>query len=147
MSEIAFVFPGQGSQHPGMGKDLVRDFPVARQTFEEASDTLHIDLKKLCFEGTEAELALTANTQPAVLLVSAAALRVLRSEMDIQPVSAAGHSLGEYTALVAAGAMTFTDALSAVRKRGEFMQEAVCEGEGATKKEQARQCLTCFFCY
>jgi [acyl-carrier-protein] S-malonyltransferase len=114
-----------------MGKELVREFSLARQTFEEASDTLSINLQKMCFEGSEEELALTANTQPLVLLVSVAALRVLESEMDIQPACSAGHSLGEYTALVASGAMSFTDALAAVRKRGTFMQEAVPEGQGA----------------
>jgi [acyl-carrier-protein] S-malonyltransferase len=114
-----------------MGKKLVQEFGVARVTFEEASDALGINVEKLCFEGDETELALTANTQPAVLLVSIAALRVLKEEFDFQPAHAAGHSLGEYTSLVAAGAMCFTDALLAVRKRGIFMQEAVPEGEGA----------------
>ncbi len=127
----ALVFPGQGSQHPGMGKKLAQEFGVARQTFEEASDALSMNLEKLCFEGTEAELALTANTQPAVLLVSIAAQRVLQNEFGVEPGFLAGHSLGEYTALVAAGAMSFRDALLAVRKRGTFMQEAVPEGKGA----------------
>ncbi len=114
-----------------MGKKLFDDFAVARQTFEEAGDALHMNFEKLCFEGSDSDLALTANTQPAVLVVSAAALRVLNSEVDLEAAFAAGHSLGEYTALAASGAMAFTDAAAAVRRRGEFMQEAVPEGEGA----------------
>jgi len=125
------VFPGQGSQAPGMGRFLYEEFPVARQTFEEASDTLSLDFKKLCFEGSEADLALTANTQPCLLLVSTATFRVLAQQLDFRPTAAAGHSIGEYAAVVASGAMKFADAMVAVRVRGEAMQAAVPVGEGA----------------
>jgi [acyl-carrier-protein] S-malonyltransferase len=128
---VALLFPGQGSQYVGMGKDLHERFPAAREVFQEASDALGEDVARLCFEGPEERLRLTVNTQPTILTVSVAALRVLRSEMAIDPVCAAGHSVGEYAALVAAGAMTLRDAVVAVRKRGQFMQEAVPEGEGA----------------
>ena len=128
---IAFLFPGQGSQHAGMGKDLAENFPLARRVFEEANDALGIDLATLCFNGPEADLKLTANTQPAILTTSVAALRVLQSETGIVPHYAAGHSLGEYSALVCAGALDFADAVRIVRQRGTFMQEAVPVGTGA----------------
>jgi len=128
---IAFLFPGQGSQHAGMGKDLAENFPVARQVFEEANDALGVDLASLCFNGPEEDLKLTANTQPAILTTSIAALRVLETETGIAPNYAAGHSLGEYSALVCAGALNFADAVRIVRQRGSFMQEAVPVGTGA----------------
>jgi [acyl-carrier-protein] S-malonyltransferase len=128
---IAFLFPGQGSQHAGMGKDLAENFPVARQVFEEANDALGFDLAALCFNGPEEDLKLTANTQPAILTTSIAALRVLETEIGIAPNCAAGHSLGEYSALVCAGALNFADAVRIVRQRGTFMQEAVPVGTGA----------------
>ncbi len=128
---IALLFPGQGSQYVGMGKELFDLFPVARQTFEEASDALGQDMCKLCFEGPEEDLRRTVNTQPAMLTVSVAAWRVLRSEGEVEPFCAAGHSLGEYAALVASGGVSFSSAVTLVRKRGQFMQEAVPEGEGA----------------
>lgn len=128
---IAFLFPGQGSQHAGMGKDLAENFALARQVFEEANDALGIDLAALCFNGPEDDLKLTANTQPAILTTSVAALRVLENETGIAPDCAAGHSLGEYSALVCAGALEFADAVRTVRQRGTFMQEAVPVGTGA----------------
>ncbi len=128
---IAFIFPGQGSQHAGMGKDLVDNFPVARQIFEEANDALGFDLASLCYNGPEDDLKLTANTQPAILTTSVAAMRVLEAETGLVPVFAAGHSLGEYSALVCAGALAFADAVSTVRQRGTFMQEAVPVGTGS----------------
>lgn len=126
----AAVFPGQGSQHPGMGKFLFDEFKVAKQLFEEASDTLSIDFKKLCFDGSEADLALTHNTQPCLLLVSIASFRVLEEISGFKPTATAGHSIGEYAAVVAGNAMKFTDAIKAVRLRGEFMQSAVPVGMG-----------------
>ncbi len=128
---IAFLFPGQGSQHAGMGRDLAENFPIARQVFEEANDALGVDLASLCFNGPEEDLKLTANTQPAILTTSIAALRVLETETGIAPNCAAGHSLGEYSALVCAGALSFADAVRIVRQRGTFMQEAVPVGTGA----------------
>lgn len=128
---VAFVFPGQGSQYSGMGKDLAENFPIAKQIFEEANDALHFDIASLCFSGAEDDLKLTANTQPAILTTSIATLRVLEQETDFTPSYTAGHSLGEYSALVAAGAIAFADAVSIVRQRGTFMQEAVPVGEGA----------------
>lgn len=127
----AALFPGQGSQHSGMGKFLYDNFPVAKELFEEASDTLSVDFKKLCFDGPESDLALTHNTQPCLLLVSTATSRVLNSLAPFNPVASAGHSIGEYAALVATGTIPFTDALVAVRKRGEYMQSAVPVGKGA----------------
>lgn len=131
MSKTAFLFPGQGSQYPGMGKELSANFSVVRQAFEEADDALGSHLSKLCFEGPETELLLTENTQPALLATSIAFLRLLRSETGMDPAYLAGHSLGEYSALVAAGALDFGDALRTVRSRGKFMQEAVPVGTGA----------------
>ncbi len=128
---IAFVFPGQGSQYVGMGKELYDEFGAAKNTFEEASDVLGFDLAKLCFEGQQSELSLTANAQPALLTTSIACLRVLENETSFKPNFVAGHSLGEYTALVANGAMKLSEAVHTVRKRGEFMQEAVPVGIGA----------------
>lgn len=128
---IAFLFPGQGSQFSGMGKDLADNFPSARLAFEEANDALGFDIAGLCFAGSEDDLKLTANTQPAILTTSIAALRVLEQETDLRPDYAAGHSLGEYSALVCAGALTLADAVRTVRQRGTFMQEAVPVGVGA----------------
>jgi [acyl-carrier-protein] S-malonyltransferase len=130
MSKLAFLFPGQASQYPGMGRDLAEKFDVARRTFEEADAALGFPISKICFEGTEDDLKLTENTQPGILTVSVAASRVL-AEKGIEPDMVAGHSLGEYSALVAAGGLDFADAVRAVRKRGKYMQEAVPAGEGA----------------
>jgi len=129
-SRIAFLFPGQGSQAVGMGKDLAENYPVARQTFEEADDALGYKLSQVCFEGPEEKLKLTESTQPAILTTSVAAWRVLQ-EKGLKPDFAAGHSLGEYSAHVAAGTLAFTDALRTVRNRGRYMQEAVPVGVGA----------------
>jgi [acyl-carrier-protein] S-malonyltransferase len=127
---IAFLFPGQGSQAVGMGKDLAARYPVAQETFEQADAALGFRLSELCFEGPEEKLKLTEITQPAILTASVAALRVLR-EKGIAPTFAAGHSLGEYSAHVAAGTLSFEDAVRTVRQRGRYMQEAVPVGEGA----------------
>lgn len=131
--KTVWLFPGQGAQHVGMGKDLFDRSPVAKAVFEEADATLGFSLSTLCFEGPLEELTLTANAQPALLTVSTAAQRVLEHEAGKAlplPVAAAGHSLGEYSALVAAGAMRFADALHVVRRRGQAMQRAVPEGQG-----------------
>lgn len=130
MGKVAFVFPGQASQYPGMGKELAEKYPLARGVFDEADKALGFSIAKMCFEGSEEELKLTANTQPAILTCSIAAYRVLE-EKGITPDYVAGHSLGEYSALVAAGALKFTDAVKLVRKRGQYMQEAVPAGQGA----------------
>jgi len=128
-SSIAFLFPGQGSQAVGMGKELAEKHPVARQTFEEADEALGYKLSQLCFEGPEDQLCLTEITQPAILTASIAACRVL-AEKGVKPGFVAGHSLGEYSAHVAAGTLSFTDAVRAVRHRGKYMQEAVPVGVG-----------------
>ena len=127
---IAFVFPGQGAQNVGMGRALADAFPIARETFEEADAALGEPLSRLCFEGPEDRLLLTENTQPAILAVSTAACRVVRAR-GVQASFAAGHSLGEYSAHVAAGTISFADALRTVRRRGQYMQQAVPVGEGA----------------
>lgn len=128
--KIAYIFPGQGSQAPGMGQSLAAQFPVARETFEQADASLGIKLSQLCFEGPAEALQLTENTQPALLTVSVAAWRVL-AEQGMKPDYVAGHSLGEYSALVAAGSLDFADAVRIVRNRGRYMQEAVPPGVGA----------------
>lgn len=128
---IAFVFPGQGSQAVGMGKDFCEQFAAARQIFAEADEALGFSLSQLCFIGPEADLKLTENTQPAILTASIAALRVLESETSLRPAWVAGHSLGEYSALVAVGALDFSDAVKIVRQRGRLMQQAVPAGSGA----------------
>lgn len=124
------LFPGQGSQQPGMGKFLYENFKVAQETFEEASDALNINFKKLCFDGSEQDLALTENTQPCLLLVSTATQKVLTSQFAVKADRAAGHSIGEYAALVSAGVLPFSSAMRAVRLRGQAMQSAVPVGEG-----------------
>ena len=127
---IAFLFPGQGSQAVGMGKELADKYPTARQTFDEADEALGYKLSQVCFEGTEDQLRLTEITQPAILTVSVAAARVL-NENGLKPHFVAGHSLGEYSAHVAAGTLSFADAVRTVRNRGKYMQEAVPVGVGA----------------
>ena len=128
---LAFIFPGQGSQQVGMGKAMADRYPIARQTFEQADAALGYSISKLCFEGPIEELTLTANSQPAILTTSIAIMRVLLDETSLRPEMAAGHSLGEYSALVCAEALRFEDAVKLVHLRGRFMQEAVPEGEGA----------------
>jgi [acyl-carrier-protein] S-malonyltransferase len=131
MKKVALVFPGQGSQYVGMGKDFFDRSPAAKDVFAEANEVLGYDLASLCFQGPEEDLKLTANTQPAILTVAVAALRVMQAEREIAPLAAAGHSLGEYGALVAAGGLRFRDAVRLVHLRGRFMQEAVPVGVGA----------------
>lgn len=128
---IAYIFPGQGSQAPGMGRELAERYAAAREVFEEADEALGFKLSRLCFEGPAEELQLTENTQPAILATSVAALRAAEGEGLPRPDFVAGHSLGEYSALVAAGALSLRDAVSVVRKRGRYMQEAVPVGAGA----------------
>ncbi|HXO44914.1 MAG TPA: ACP S-malonyltransferase [Candidatus Cybelea sp.] len=130
MSKLAFLFPGQASQYPCMGQDLAANFAESLAVFEEADAALGFSISQLCFEGSEDALKLTENTQPAILTVSVAAYRALAAR-GIEPDFAAGHSLGEYSALVAAGALEFTEAVKLVRQRGRYMQEAVPAGEGA----------------
>jgi [acyl-carrier-protein] S-malonyltransferase len=130
LSGIAFIFPGQGSQKVGMGRALHDAFPESRAVFDEADGALGFPLSRLCFEGPEDQLQLTANTQPAILTTSVAAARALAAR-GLRPDRVAGHSLGEYSALVAAGVIALSDAVVAVRRRGEYMQEAVPVGEGA----------------
>ncbi len=131
MKKIGLIFPGQGSQYVGMGQDLYDHFPIARETFAEAEEALGFDIASLCFNGPEDKLKLTAITQPAVLTVSVAIWRIMKSEADLKPIGGAGHSLGEYGALVAAGAVPFAEAVRLVHWRGKFMQEAVPVGVGA----------------
>lgn len=130
INTLAFLFPGQGSQAVGMGKDLAEKYSIARQTFEEADDALGYKLSQVCFDGPEEQLRLTEITQPAILTVSIAALRVVESQIP-KPRLVAGHSLGEYSAHVASGTMNFGDAVRTVRNRGKYMQEAVPVGVGA----------------
>ncbi len=130
MADIGFLFPGQGSQYSGMGKLLADAYPEAGQVFEEADHALGFPLSRLCFEGPDDELKKTETTQPALLAVSIAAQRVLHAR-NLQPALVAGHSLGEYSALVTIGTLAFADALRLVRKRGQYMQEAVPQGAGA----------------
>ena len=129
-ANLGFVFPGQGAQKPGMGKDLFMNFSVAKRVFEEADDTLGFSLSDYCFNGPIQKLQLTEITQPAILATSIAALSVLRSELDLKPSVALGHSLGEYSALCCANVISFSDAIKAVHLRGKYMQEAVPEGAG-----------------
>jgi len=129
-SKLLFMFPGQGSQYVGMGKSLFDNFKVARDTFEEADDALGLKISSLCFNGPEADLKLTYNTQPAILTASIAAMRVISSETPLKPSLLAGHSLGEYTALVVADVLSFRDAVCLVKARGRYMDEAVPAGTG-----------------
>src|SRR5262249_26029137 len=128
--KTAFVFPGQGAQYAGMGRDVADKFPAARAVFDEADRALGFPISKLCFEGPDEELKLTENTQPAIVTTSTALFRILE-EKGIRPDFVAGHSLGEYSALVAAGALKLADAAPLVRRRGRYMQEAVPVGDGA----------------
>src|SRR5215831_17821696 len=130
MGKVAFVLPGQASQYSGMGKELAEKYAVARAVFEEADHALGFAISQMCFEGTEEDLKQTANTQPAILTCSVAVFRVA-AERGLLPDYVAGHSLGEYSALVAAGSLKFADAVQLVRKRGTYMQEAVAVGVGA----------------
>jgi len=128
---LALIFPGQGSQQVGMGASFLEESPTAAQVFEEANDALGFDLRKLCLEGPEDELTLTKNAQAAILTVSTIAHRLLSGQVELKPVSLAGHSVGEYSAIVAAGALPFADAVRTVHQRGSFMQEATPVGVGA----------------
>ncbi|MDT5060175.1 MAG: [acyl-carrier-protein] S-malonyltransferase [Acidobacteriota bacterium] len=128
---LAYIFPGQGSQYSGMGSELAEKYPASRKVFEEADDALGFSISQLCFSGTAEELQLTENTQPAILTTSIAILRAIEAEGMNAPEFVAGHSLGEYSALVAAGALSLADAVKTVRLRGRFMQEATPVGSGA----------------
>src|SRR6267142_1056188 len=130
MGKVAFVFPGQASQYPGMGKELAEKYPAAKAIFNEADKALGFSISRICFEGTEEDLKLTANTQPAILTCSVAVYRVL-AEKGLTPDFVAGHSLGEYSALVAAGSLKFADAVQLVHRCGTYMQDAVPAGVGA----------------
>jgi [acyl-carrier-protein] S-malonyltransferase len=130
-AKLAYIFPGQGSQTPGMGRDLADNFPAAAAVFAEADDALGFPISEMCFNGTVEELQLTENTQPAILTVSIAAYRAMEAEGFPKPDYVAGHSLGEYSALVAAGGLSFADAVRTVRARGRYMQEAAPVGAGA----------------
>src|SRR5258708_9480511 len=130
MGKIAFVFPGQASQYPGMGKELAEKYPAARAVFDEADKALGFSISQMCFAGSEEELKQTANTQPAILTCSVAVYRVL-ADKGITPDFVAGHSLGEYSALVAAGALEVADAVQLTRKRGQYMQGSGAAGPGA----------------
>jgi len=130
MGKVAFVFPGQASQYSGMGKELAEKYPSAKAVFDEADKAAGFSVSNMCFAGTEDDLKLTANTQPCILTVSVAVYRVL-AEKGVSPDFVAGHSLGEYSALVAAGSLKFADAVKLVRQRGQYMQEAVPAGQGA----------------
>src|ERR671927_150992 len=128
---LSYIFPGQGSQTVGMGRDLAEQYPAARAVFAEADEALGFALSRLCFEGPAEDLQMTENTQPAILTTSIAALRAMEAEGFPPPDFVAGHSLGEYSALVAAGALTLADAVHTVRARGRYMQEAAPVGSGA----------------
>ncbi|WP_099188096.1 ACP S-malonyltransferase [Tepidibacter mesophilus] len=130
MSKIAFVFPGQGSQYVGMGKDVYENYKVSKEIFDKADEVLHMNLKSIMFEGPDEELTKTENTQPAILTLSTALLEVLKDELNVEFDACAGLSLGEYSALVAADALSFEEAVKLVKKRGKYMQEAVPEGVG-----------------
>ena len=130
MKKLALIFPGQGAQAVGMGRDFCDNYDVARKLFDDADDALGYSIKKMCFDGPDDDLRLTANTQPAILVVSVIVSELLKAN-GITPSIAAGHSLGEYSALVSAGVIDFKDAVVLVHKRGQFMQEAVPVGEGA----------------
>ncbi len=129
-SKLAFIFPGQGSQSVGMGKDIYQEYPTAKAIYDKADEVLDFSISSLSFEGPEDKLKLTENTQPAILTTSIALLKLLQEKIDIKPAYVAGHSLGEYTALVCAGALSFEDAVLSVNKRGQFMQSAVPVGVG-----------------
>lgn len=130
-TKLGYIFPGQASQYAGMGRDLAEKYAASREVFEEADAALGFSISEMCFNGTAEELQLTENTQPAILTVSVAALRAMLAEGFPQPDFVAGHSLGEYSALVAAGALSLSDAVQTVRARGRYMQEAVPVGSGA----------------
>ena len=137
------LFPGQGSQYVGMGEFLIKGFPIARQCFEEADDTLGYNLTQLCLKGPENQLNLTENTQPALLTLSIATLRVVQSLINIKFCGAAGHSVGEYGALIAAGVIPFSKAVELVRLRGKLMQESVPQGHGGHARSHRSQIRRC----